>query len=242
MDLTAQNYGHFWADDYDTLTPIPDDETARTVAVLAELADGGPVCELAVGTGRLAIPLARKGLAVTASDASPEMLLLLKEKDDGGLVRAVELAMPDVPDGSFALVFCVYNSFIGVLSQHDQLATVRNAAARLRPGGALVLEVPLLDPRAFVAAKPMVMTADHLMARFGSYDLLSQRLDQYYLVGRPGEPVSLRPDTCRLVPPAELDLMAQLAGLHLEHRWSTWDRSPVTGAGNTISVYRRTTS
>ena len=239
MQLPPQSYGENWAEDYDELMPIPHATTDATVEALARLADGGPVLEVAAGTGRLAIPLARRGLRVTAADASQQMLAKLAAKDTDGLVTVQVEALPAAGGGPYRLVACVYSCLTVLDTQAEQLQFVRNAAAALEAGGHLVIETLLVDPRTFVEARPLAMTADALMARFGKYDVVSQVLDQYYLIARPGEPISIRPDTGRMVTPAELDLMAELAGLEFVSRAADWAGAPVTGGGNTVSVYRR---
>lgn len=239
VQLPPDSYGAHWSADYDELMPIPEAATAATVERLTELAAGGPVLEVAAGTGRLAIPLAERGLPVTAADSSVEMLDRLAAKDANGLVTRRVEALPEAGGGPFRLVACVYSCITVLSSQAEQLAFVRNAAAALESGGHLVIETLLVDPRTFVEARPLAMTADALMARFGRYDVVTQVLDQYYLIGRAGEPISIRPDTGRMVTPAELDLMAELAGLAFVSRHADWTGTPVTGGGNTVSVYRK---
>jgi SAM-dependent methyltransferase len=239
VDLSDNRYGDDWAEDYDALMPIPDCDTAAAVDFLASRAGGGPVLELAAGTGRLAIPLARRGLAVTATDSSQAMLDRLGAKDSTHLVTTRLEAMPVVSGGPFTLIYCAYSSITCLHTQPDQLELLCAAAGQLTPGGALVIETALVDPRSFVEAKALAMTGDALMARFGRYDVATQVLDQYYLIARPGQQVSIRPDSGRMVTPAELDLMARIAGLTTCERYASWHRAPATGAGNVVSVFGR---
>lgn len=239
MDLDADRWGADWADDYDELLPIPAQQTADAIDYLYRNACGGTVLEIAAGTGRLAIPLADRGLSVTATDASDQMLARLRAKDRDARVTTRVEAMPVVTGGPFALIFCVYSSLTCLSTQDAQLELVRAAAQNLAPGGRLVLETLLIDPRAFVETKPLAMTADGMIARFGRYDVVTQILDQYYLVARRDRPVSTRPDTGRMVTPAELDLMAKLAGLRLRERLGDWAGAPFVRPGNVVSTYER---
>ena len=239
MQLPPDSYGANWADDYDQLLPIPQTATDAAVELLARLAADGAVLEVAAGTGRVAIPLARHGLHVTAADASQQMLDRLAAKDDGGRVHRRLEALPAVGGGPYRLVACLYSCITVLATQAEQVRFVRNAAAALEPGGHLVVETGLIDPRTFVEARPLAMTADALLARFGRYDVVTQVLDQYYLIARPGQPISIRPDSGRMLPPAELDLIAELAGLTFVSRSADWVGTPVTSAGNTVSVHAR---
>ena len=240
MDLADDRYGSDWADDYDTVTPIPPEQTEKTVSFLARLAGQGPVLELAAGTGRLALPLADRGLDVTALDVSAPMLAKLRAKDPAGKVTTLTGSMTNIPgERRYQLIFCVYNSITCLTSQDEQVQFLQSAAGHLADGGVLVLESMLIDPATFRHATPLAMTGDALMARFGTYSVLTHMLEQHVLLLRPGQPVSLRPVSGRLVTPAELDLMARLAGLRARARYSNWDGAPLTGPGNFINVYEQ---
>ncbi|TWH73591.1 class I SAM-dependent DNA methyltransferase [Modestobacter roseus] len=208
------------------------------VDLLAELADGGPALELAVGTGRIALPLAARGVPVSGIDTSAPMLARLRAKPGADAVRATEgdMTTARVP-GTFSLVYLVFNTIMNVTSQDGQVAVFGNAAAHLGPGGRFVVEVMVpalqrLPPGETVRA--FTLTDEHL--GFDEYDVVTQRLVSHH--HRVGEGVLRVP--FRYVWPAELDLMARLAGMELEHRWAGWDRAPFTAASTAhVSVYRR---
>ena len=200
-----------------------------TVDLLEELAEGGPVLEFAVGTGRVALPLTERGLAVSGLDISEPMLARLRANQGA---RAMSLTTGDFTStrigGAFSLVYLVFNTIMNVTSQEEQVATFRNAAAHLAPGGHVVVEVGVpalqrLPPGETVRA--FALTPEHL--GFDEYDVVTQTLwsHHYRFVSGPAR-VSSAP--YRYVWPAELDLMAQLAGLELRHRWADWTRAPFT--------------
>jgi SAM-dependent methyltransferase len=212
-----------------------------TVDRLEELAGGGPVLEFAVGTGRLALPLADRGLVVSGLEISEPMLRRLREKPGAG---AVSVTTGDFTscrvDGSFSLVYLVFNTIMNVTSQAEQVATFRNAAAHLAPGGRFVVEVGVpalqrLPPGERVRA--FTLTATHL--GFDEYDVATQIMwSHHYRLGDGPPRVFSAP--YRYVWPAELDLMAQLAGLELSDRWADWLRSPFTSDSTAhVSVWRK---
>lgn len=208
-----------------------------TVDLLAGLAGGGPALEFAVGTGRVALPLAARGLEVAGVDESEAMLSRLRAKPGAGAVRT---AVGDFAgfrmDGEFRLVYLVFNTIMNVTTQEEQVATFGNAAAHLVPGGHFVVEVGVpalqrLPPGETVRA--FALTPEHL--GFDEYDVVSQRMWSHHY--RRGERVSV---PFRYVWPAELDLMAQLAGLRLRHRWADWTRAPFTAESTShVSVWQQ---
>ncbi|MGY2081969.1 class I SAM-dependent DNA methyltransferase [Modestobacter sp. SYSU DS0657] len=208
------------------------------VDLLAELANGGPALEFAVGTGRIALPLAARGVPVSGIDTSEPMLARLRVKPGAHAVEARQGDMTStrVP-GPFSLVLLVFNTIMNVTTQAGQVATFRNAAAHLAPGGRFVVEVMVpalqrLPPGETVRA--FALTDEHL--GFDEYDVVTQGLVSHH--HRVGGGVVRVP--FRYVWPAELDLMAQLAGLEPEHRWAGWDRSPFTASSTShVSVWRR---
>jgi SAM-dependent methyltransferase len=212
-----------------------------TVALLEELAQRGPVLEFAVGTGRVALPLARRGLAVSGLDVSEPMLARLRMKPGAD---AVSLTCGDFTtdrvDGAFGLVYLVFNTIMNVTTQEEQVATFCNAAAHLTPGGRFVVEVGVpslqrLPPGETVRA--FAITPTHL--GFDEYDVASQRSwSHHYRIDDGLARVSSTP--FRYVWPAELDLMARIAGLEFEHRWADWTRSPFTSDSSAhVSVWRK---
>lgn len=242
-EYDASTYGERIADVYDTLSEVPRD-TTEAVAFLADLASGGRVLELGIGTGRLALPLVERGLTVEGIDASPAMVAKLRSKARG---RDVRVTMGDFADlaveGRFALIFVAFNTFFALLTQEDQLRCFAGIAKHLEPGGAFVLQAFVPDVARFdrgqrVQAVDVEMDAVRIDASV--HDPVSQQIVAQHVVltaaGTRFYPVRLR--YCW---PSELDLMARLAGMALENRFGGWRWEPFTAAsGRHISVYRNT--
>jgi SAM-dependent methyltransferase len=210
----------------------------QTVQTLVELADGGPALEFAVGTGRVALPLSRAGVPVTGLEYSAAMLDVLRAKPGAEAVTTVlgDMATTRVP-GEFALVYLVFNTIGNLTSQQQQVDCFANAAAHLRPGGRFVVEVgvPALQ-RLPVGERYIVFDHTEQHTGIDEYDVVSQRLVSHHFTVARGEWRSI---PFRYVWPAELDLMARLAGLTLEHRWAGWDRAPFTATSERhVSVWR----
>ncbi len=213
------------------------------VAVLAELAGGGTAVEFAVGTGRIALPLAAAGVEVAGLDVSEPMLAELRKKDGADLLTVTvgEMTATRLCDDA-SLVYLVFNTIGNLRSQREQVACFRNAAAHLRSGGRFVVEngVPRLrrlSPGETIV--PFDVSAHHL--GFDEYrDLVDQIVvSHHYFVD--GDRVRVVAGAFRYVWPSELDLMAELVGMTLEARWSDWHRSPFTGESPAhISVWRKT--
>jgi len=212
-----------------------------TVDLLAELADGDPVLEFAVGTGRVALPLAERGPAVSGLDVSEPMLARLRAKPGAGQVSVItgDFTTTRVP-GTFGLVYLVFNTIMNVTTQAEQVATFRNAAAHLSPGGSFLVEVGVpalqrLPPGE--RQRVFTMSPDHI--GIDEYDVATQLSWSHHvwLTGGTARVVTM---PFRYVWPAELDLMAQLAGLELAHRWAGWDRLPFTAESTGhVSVWRK---
>lgn len=227
---------------YDEQSPF-DADGAAAVEFLAGLAGGGRTLELAVGTGRIAIPLAAKGIDVTGVDASPDMLHVLREKDPGGTVGTVlgDMTEPDVP-GDLTLVYLVANGLYELATQDDQVRCLAAAARLLAPGGSLVLEATL-PHLLFTDQRPLrVGRMDDLNAvsfQAVRYDAVNQVV-QYRHVHLSDAGVRILPSTHRMVYLPELDLMAKLAGLEPAGRYSDWAEGPFDpSTGRHISVYRK---
>jgi SAM-dependent methyltransferase len=234
-------YGDRWADVYDERHEYLDPGPA--VEFLAGLAGGGPVLELAIGTGRVALPLAARGVAVAGVDASEAMVARLRAKPGGASIPVTIGDMADGPaSGPFRLVYLVFNSLFGLLSQARQADCFRNAARVLDPGGAFVLECFVPDvpgPGRGEQVWARAVAEDSVTVGLGRYDTAAQRITtQVVTLGRHG--AQLWPVALRYCWPAELDLMAGQAGLALRERYGDWDRRPFGPAsGKHISVYRR---
>ncbi len=232
-------FGALNAEDYDELhDPGTTDEA---VALLADLADGGTVLELAIGTGRVALPLAARGLSVQGIDASPDMVAKLREKSGGDKIPVAIGDMADVAvDGEFDLIFLIFNTLFNLTSQEAQVRCVKNAAAHLTDNGLLVLEMFVPDIAQFhnhQNVRTARMSEKGVTLEAAQHDPVAQRVDYQYLrftdAGLKRVPLPMR-----YAWPQELDLMAQLAGLERKHRWGGWHREPFTADSKMhVSVY-----
>jgi SAM-dependent methyltransferase len=215
-------------------------QIAATADFLASLAGAGPVLELAVGTGRIALPLAARGLQVHGIELSAAMVEGLRAKPGGDRIGVTigDMATTRVA-GTFTLVYLVFNTINNLTTQDAQVDCFANAAAHLAPGGRFVVEVGVPDLRRLPPgqnAVPFHIGASHL--GFDVYDdLVSQSFSSHHVTFRDGKPAyDVVP--FRYVWPAELDLMARLASLRLEDRWADWNRAPFTGDSSShVSVW-----
>src|SRR4051794_38779806 len=210
------------------------------VARLAALAEGGAALEFAIGTGRIALPLAERGVRVAGIDNSEAMLARLRAKPGAEGIEAVagDMAATRV-DGDFALVYLVFNTIFNLTSQDGQVACFQNAAAHLGSGGRFVIEarVPELQ-RLPLGQTVLPWRADPGGMSYYVYDVVTQRLGgQHYYFTADGQ-VEASPTEMRYAWPAELDLMARLAGMRLKDRWGGWKREPFTALSPShVSVY-----
>jgi SAM-dependent methyltransferase len=231
---------------YDTpgVGMFADDVVGPTVAWLAELAGGGAALEFAIGTGRVAVPLARRGVPVTGVELSRAMLAELRRKVDedtipvvvGDMTTATATAGP----GGYALVYLVFNTISNLLTQAEQVACFRNAARHLTPGGRFVIELEVPELRKLPPGQTAVVFHDEPgYLGVDTYDVLKQHLVSHHITyddSRRGR-VSRTPQ--RYVWPAELDLMSQLAGFDLESRHADWQGAEFTAdSPSHVSVYR----
>jgi SAM-dependent methyltransferase len=236
-----ETYGERVADVYDEWYKLGD--TTAECALLTELAAGGRALELGVGTGRIAIPLAANGVEVVGIDSSPAMLERLRAKPGGEKVTGVVGDMAEVTvEGEFSLAFVVFNTFFMLTSQEEQVRCFRNVAAALEPGGCFVLHAFVPDTSRVERGQDLSVKEaglDRIRLDATTYDRLAQRLDttQVRLTESGARFVHAR---LRFAFPPELDLMAQLAGMHLEARYASFDRRPFTDESSfAVSVYRR---
>ena len=233
-------FGRLWAATYDGPgNPDP----APAVDFLAPLADGGPVLELAVGTGRVALPLAPRGLAVEGVEASPEMVAHLRAKSGGADMPVTVGDMADVPvDGPYRLVFLVFNTLFNLVSEERQAACFRNVARVLAPGGAFVIETFVPDPADFDRDEQVQVrevTEGSATIRMHRYDRAAQTFVRQ-TVTFDAHGVHLKPFAMRYAWPEQIDELAERAGLRLTERYADWDRSPFDADSRShISVYRR---
>jgi SAM-dependent methyltransferase len=209
--------------------------------VLAGLAGGGRALELAIGTGRIALPLARRGVAVHGIDMSRAMVARLRAKPGGDAIGVTigDFATTSV-DGTFAVAYLVFNTIMNLTTQAAQVACFRNVAAHLEPGGSFVIEVSVPDLRLLPPGQHVVpFQVSPTRCAFDIYDVATQAMSSNYIEitdGR-GEYTSI---PFRYVWPAELDLMAELAGLRLRDRWAGWTGEPFTNESRQhVSIWEK---
>jgi SAM-dependent methyltransferase len=211
------------------------------VDFLEALASGGAALEFGIGTGRIALPLARRGVRVHGIDLSEAMVARLCEKPGGDEIGVTIGDFATTKVGSvFALVYLVFNTINNLTTQDEQVACFENAAAQLEPGGHFVIEVGVPALRRLPPGEvlhPFHMSTSHL--GLDEYDVATQSLvSHHYVIA--GDTVEVRSIPFRYVWPAELDLMARIAGLELAERWSGWKREPFTGESTAhVSVWRK---
>src|SRR5256714_14153296 len=239
-DYDASTYGERVAEIYDEQHGYMGESEAD---FLAELARGGRALELGVGTGRVALPLAARGLEVHGIDASPSMIERLRAKSGGESVTAHAGDFADVAvEGAFSLVYVVFNTFFALLSQDEQVRCFRNVAQRLTPDGVFLVEAFVPDLSLYHHGH-MVRTfnikTDSLSLHVAQLDPVAQTATgQQIFITEHG--VRLYPIKLRYAWPSELDLMARLAGLRLRERWGGWRREPFTARSEKhVSVYER---
>ena len=214
---------------------------APAVETLAELTGDGRALEFAIGTGRIALPLAERGVRVAGIDSSEAMLDRLREKPGAERIEAGvgDMAATRI-NGEFSLVYLVFNTIFNLTTQDGQVRCFENAAAHLAAGGRFVIEarVPELQ-RLPLGQTVLPWRADPRGMSYYVYDVVNQGLSgQHYLLEDGAFRAS--PIEMRYAWPAELDLMARLAGMRLEHRWAGWGREPFTALSPAhVSVYRK---
>lgn len=217
------------------------DVVGPAVARLAELAGGGPALELAIGTGRIAVPLAAAGVRVTGIELSEPMVAVLRTKATEDEIPVVlgDMATTRVP-GDFSLVYLVFNTIGNLLTQAEQVACFRNAARHLVPGGRFVVELGVPDLRVLPPGQSgLVFTSRPGYLGVDTYDVLAQHLVSHHVRFGEGRAAHMSRSPHRYVWPAELDLMGQLAGFALEARHAGWVGTPFTGESRShVSVYR----
>ena len=238
------SFGEDVAAIYDETSPRGDE--ASTVAFLEQLAKGGPALELAIGTGRIALPLAARGVKVDGIDISPAMLARLRGKPGG---ENIEVSIGNFADvavsGAYRLIYVVFNTLFNLLTQDEQVRCFENVASHLTQDGLFVVEGGLpaefyhLRNHQYVDAESIGI--DHIRLDVARFDPVKQLLEETHMT-LSSAGVQLHPIVTRYAWPSELDLMARIAGLQLQERWSGWEREPFLGAnGNCVSVFARKT-
>jgi SAM-dependent methyltransferase len=212
-----------------------------TVDRLAELADGGRALELAIGTGRVGVPLAERGVSVTGIELSQPMVDQLRTKVDEEALPVLvgDMSSTRAP-GEFTLVYLVFNTISNLLTQAEQVACFRNAARHLSPGGCFVIELWVPELRTLPPGRDAtVWHVDDSYIALDTYDVLNQRCTSHHFMFGAGREAELGRSPHRYIWPAELDLMGQLAGLTVESRHADWSGSEFTADSRShVSVYR----
>jgi SAM-dependent methyltransferase len=209
------------------------------VDFLAELADGGAALELGIGTGRIALPLARRGVHVHGIDLSKDMVAKLRAKSGGEEIPVAigDFAITEV-EGAFSLAYAVWNAIMNLRTQDAQVACFRNVAAHLEPHGRFVVEIMLPELQRLPQGErflPFDVSPEHV--GFDEYDVARQGLVSHHYYPREGEYATF---PGRYIWPSELDLMALTAGMSLLERWSGWNREAFASESRShVSVYEK---
>jgi SAM-dependent methyltransferase len=211
------------------------------VDCLARLAGDGPALEFAIGTGRVAVPLSGRGVPVTGIELSAPMIEQLRAKAGEDTIPVIEGDMATaVAPGAFALVYLVFNTISNLLTQAEQVACFRNAARHLMPGGRFVIELWVPELRKLPPGQQAtVWSSEPGYIGLDTYDVLRQRVVSHHFHFGDGKEARLFRSPHRYIWPAELDLMAQLAGFDLEGRYADWQGREFTADSRShVSVYR----
>jgi SAM-dependent methyltransferase len=233
-------YGERIADAYDELYSSRGDSDAA-VEFLAPLAKGRRALELGIGTGRLALPLAARGIRMAGIDASPAMVEKLRGKPGGAEIPVEFGNFAEVRiGGRFALIYVVFNTFFALLTQEDQVRCFSRVAKRLSADGVFVIEAFVPDLSLYDHGQRTSVTStseQRTVIDLTQLDRANQRVRaQHLVIGDEG--IRRFPVELRFAYPAELDLMARLAGMRLRERWGGWDRRPFTSESAIhVSVY-----
>jgi SAM-dependent methyltransferase len=228
----------------ETYDDFPRGDEAETVDFLQDLAAVGPVLELAIGTGRIGLPLASRGVRVDGVEISPEMIAKLRAKPGGDRIAVTMGDFADVPvEGRYRLIYVVFNTFLNLLTQDDQVRCFQNVAAHLTDDGRFVIEAETpgwlyrLRNHQYVDAE--TVEADVVRFDVARFDPLTQILDESHVALTP-DGIRLSPIVTRYAWPSELDLMARIAGLRLIDRWGGWKGEPfIAESRRHISVFGR---
>ena len=242
-NVNAATYGDRFAEIYDEVhahlsTP---EVVAPMVDVLAELAGKGPALELGIGTGRIALPLARRGVEVHGLDASEAMVAKMRDKPGGSDIPVTigDFEQLDV-EGPCSLICVVFNTLFALPSQEAQVNCFRSVAEHLTDEGAFLIEAFVPDPTRFDRGQRVstgIVESDFVSLDLDRHDPTTQTVASSHIYITP-EGVQMYPVTIRYAWPAELDLMAQLAGMRLRSRWADWRRNPFTAASpGHVSIY-----
>jgi SAM-dependent methyltransferase len=242
MEWRPESYGNRVAERYDELfSELDPSDAVERLALLA--GERGRVLELGIGTGRIAIPLAARGVEVHGVDASEAMVARLREKPGGSRIPVTIGDFANVPvEGPYTVVFVAFNTFFALTTQEEQVRCFENVAAHLTTDGVFALEAFVPDVGRFDRGQrvgAIKVELDEVQLETTSYDAAAQRAtSQRIFVGPRG--IELTPVVIRFAWPAELDLMGRLAGLRLHERWGGWDgRAFTSDSDQHVSLYGR---
>jgi len=237
-EYSAETYGERIAAIYDELYTSYD---PAAIHFLAQLAKTGPALELGIGTGRFALPLQAMGVEVIGIDASPAMVERLHAKPGGDRIPVTlgDFTLVELP-AKYPLVYLVFNTIFGLLTQAAQIRCFENVARHLEPGGVFVVEAFVPDLKRYVDGQSLRVTGmdnDSLRLDAATVDFANQLIIAQH-IHVSGHGVQLFPVRLRYIWPSEMDLMARLAGLQLRQRWSSWDQAAFTSNSlRHISLY-----
>ncbi len=239
-DYRPETYGERIAGVYDEWYS---DYDPAAITTLKQLAHGGRALELGIGTGRIALPLKQAGVEVSGIDASEAMVAKLRAKPGGASIHVTAGNFADVAvEGKFALIYIPFNTFYVLLTQDEQVRCMINVAQHLEPRGVFVIEAFFPDLSRFTdqqSIRAVNIGRNEVQMDVSEHDPVGQRVtSQHMHFTQAG--LRLYPVEIRYVWPAELDLMARLAGLTLKHRWGDWQGGAFTASSDKhISVYER---
>jgi SAM-dependent methyltransferase len=235
-ERVAERYDESAADMFEPAQVDP------VVDFLVRLATDGSALELGIGTGRIALPLAQRGIKVHGIDLSESMVAKLRAKSDAEQIGVTigDFATTTVA-GRFSVAYLVFNTIMNLTTQDEQVLCFQNVAAHLQPGGSFVIEVAVPDLQRLPPGETVrAFTVSPTRLGFDEYDIAAQGLiSHHYWIGDSRLETVSMPFRC--VWPAELDLMARLAGMSLRERWGGWKREPFTSESTThVSVWQKT--
>ncbi len=233
-----ETYGELIADVYDSIYPPPE---PAAIDLLADLAGAGPALELGIGTGRYALPLQGRGVTVHGIDASPAMVQQLAARPQGDRITVTLGSFADFTlDQRFSLIYIVFNTFFGLLTQEDQISCFASVGRHLNANGVFLIEAFVPDLNRFQRdqnVSAINIEIDSVQLDVAKLDRAKQQITATH-VRLSENGLRLFPVKLRYAWPSELDLMARLAGLRLQHRWSDWQQSPFDSKSQKhISVY-----
>ena len=241
MDFKPDTFGRLNADEYDALHDPG--TTDQAVALISEIAGDGRILELAIGTGRVALPIAAKGHRIEGIDGSPEMVAKMQEKSGNSDIPVTIGDMANVGvEGPFDHVFLIFNTLFNLPEQEAQLRCFRNVAERLAPGGSFLVEVFVPDFSEYVQdqrVRTVRLNMNTVWMEAATHNRVTQKIEAQRLRFTESG-MKMVPLPLRYAYPSELDLMAQLAGLTLEARWGDWQKAAFTPASTMhVSLYRK---